>query len=101
MQIGTKFAGRFHELLHLPIGFLQGLGNAFRCSFQSERQHSQPLAEIIMQFRCQPGALILLSIDEHAAKAHLLVSCGTELLPLEQEIDGQQAQTHKDQQSNE
>ena len=49
-----------------------------------------------MQFGCQPGTFMLLSIDEHAAKAHLLVSCGMEPLPLTPPAQPITGDSHRD-----
>jgi len=48
MQIGAKLAGGVHKLAQLSIHFAWGLASCFRCCFESQRQHSQPLTEIIM-----------------------------------------------------
>lgn len=89
VKVSTNLTGRVQKFVQLPYRFLRRSGHSLRRVLHPEGEKRQPLAKIIMKFHGDVASLRFPRADQHATKLSLLFLSHSQLLPAEQQIDGQ------------
>src|SRR6516164_9631085 len=89
VEVATKLADLVGKLPQATLRFLRRVGDDLGSGSEVESKDRNSLAEVVVNLNRDSASFLFLGLDQHASELVLSLAGSTELLLLEQEIDGQ------------